>query len=467
MKRLIIPGFIAILLLAFTSCAKTGGTTAVKSTTGPETLFNKPYRHIVLDNGLDVIMVKSDKQPIATIEIAARNGAYTQTPENCGLSHLYEHMFFKGNERWRTQEEYQKRIRELGIIYNGMTSNETVRYFFTVPSKNIEEGMEFMSYAIRKPLFDTTELKKEKMVVMNEFKRDFSQPDYIFYQETERAMFSDYFYRKNAIGEKDVILGATREQMIEIKNEFYTPGNCALIIAGDIDLDKTQKWAETYYASWEEGEMPDRDYPEHAALTDDKNILITADVGVSKMRMEYRGPDVDEYPEHTYPLDLLTEMFRMKSFPLREKLIESGLAYDFYAGYFTQQDGATFTFYSTLMPENVIKVREIILEEIDKMTSPDYFSDDMIQLAKERNRINFLYGMQSSRDFALDIGFWWAITGMDYFMSYPDKINAVDAESISRAVKQYLHNKHKVTGVLVNEEAADKYFDNSWKECER
>ncbi|MDD3802852.1 MAG: insulinase family protein, partial [bacterium] len=104
-----------------------------------ETILDREFKSIVLDNGLEVIMIKAGSEPIVTIEIAVKNGAYTQTPDNCGLSHLYEHMFFKGNKKWTTQEEYAKRIRELGIIYNGMTSNEAVRYFFTLPSRNEEQ----------------------------------------------------------------------------------------------------------------------------------------------------------------------------------------------------------------------------------------------------------------------------------------------------------------------------------------
>jgi len=192
-------------------------------TASSETILNREIKMYTLDNGLQVILIKTGSEPILTVEIAVRNGAYTQTEENEGLSHLYEHMFFKGNGKWKTQEAYAKRIRELGILYNGMTSNESVRYYYTLPSKNMDSGLEFLSYAIKDPLFDSIELEKEKRVVMNEFNRDFSEPIYTYYQEVEKAMFSKYFYRKNAIGTREVISNATREQMVDIKNRYYTP----------------------------------------------------------------------------------------------------------------------------------------------------------------------------------------------------------------------------------------------------
>lgn len=430
------------------------------------TMLNRDYDMFTMKNGLQVIMIKTDNQPIVTIEIAVKNGAYTQSPENCGLSHLYEHMFFKGNKKWRSQEEYAKRIRELGIIYNGMTSNESVRYFFTLPSERISRGLEFMSYAIMEPLFDTIELNKERNVVMNEFKRDFSQPNYIFYQTIEEAMFEKYFYRKNAIGDKDVILNATQQQMKDIKNKFYIPNNSALIIVGDIDFKETKKMVEKYFASWKRGEDPDFNFPAHPMLEKDKHVIMEQPVDVATFSIQYRGPDVDQFTDDTYPLDLLTEMMRMKSFPLYKKLVDSGLVYQFYSGYFTQQDGATYSFTAYLNPDNIDTVKEIFLKEIELMADPSYYTESMLKEAKERSSINFYYNIESTEDFALNLAFWWCIADIDYFMGYLDNINKVKAEDISNVVKKYLKGRNKVYGAMLNEEASKK-LDDSWKECEK
>lgn len=438
-------------------------TLAVYMTASAATMLNRDYEIFTMKNGLEVIMIKTDNQPIVTIEIAVKNGAYTQSPENCGLSHLYEHMFFKGNKKWRSQEEYAKRIRELGIIYNGMTGNESVRYFFTLPSERVASGLEFMSYAIMEPLFDTIELNKERNVVMNEFKRDFSQPNYIFYQTIEEAMFDKYFYRKNAIGDRTVIENATQQQMKDIKEKFYIPNNSALIIVGDIDFKKTKGLVEKYFASWKRGDDPDFNFPSHPMLEKDKYVMIKQNVDVSTLSVQFRGPDVDEFADDTYPLDLLTEMMRMKSFPLYKKLIDSGLAYQFYSGYYTQSDGATFTFTAYLNPENADTVKQIFLKEIELMKDPAYFTENMLKEAKERSQINFYYSIESTEDFALNLAFWWCVADLDYFTGYLDNISKVTAQDISNAVGKYLYKNNKVFGIMTNEEAAKK-LDNVWKE---
>ncbi|HEY5616020.1 MAG TPA: insulinase family protein, partial [Bacteroidota bacterium] len=84
-----------------------------------------------LPNGLDVIVIENPVVPLVTVEVDVRNGCYTEPPEYNGLSHLYEHMFFKANESIPTQERYLERTRELGMSWNGTTSEERVNYFFT------------------------------------------------------------------------------------------------------------------------------------------------------------------------------------------------------------------------------------------------------------------------------------------------------------------------------------------------
>src|SRR5262249_31162856 len=114
-------------------------------------------------NGLTVLVVENHALPLITVEIAVKNGSMTEPPEYNGLSHLYEHMFFKANKAIPSQEAYLARIRELGISWNGSTSTERVNYFFTTTSDHYNDAMVFMRDAIVSPLFDAKELEKERV----------------------------------------------------------------------------------------------------------------------------------------------------------------------------------------------------------------------------------------------------------------------------------------------------------------
>src|SRR6187399_1583022 len=125
-----------------------------------------------LKNGLEVLVIEDKTVPLISIEICVKNGSYTEDPEYNGLSHLYEHMFFKANKDIPSQEAFLGRVKELGIRFNGTTSNERVNYYFTLNKKFLSEGLSFMNSAIRYPIFDEGEMKKENPVVDGEFQRN-------------------------------------------------------------------------------------------------------------------------------------------------------------------------------------------------------------------------------------------------------------------------------------------------------
>src|ERR1700742_637848 len=178
-----------------------------------------------LPNGLEVLVIENSKVPLATIEIAVKNGAYTEGPEYSGLSHLFEHMFFKANRDYPDQEKFLKRTQELGAIWNGTTNVERVNYFFTFDKDSLKAGLKFMNAAIRFPIYREEDMKKERPVVDGEFQRAESDPGFQLYFEIQKHLWGDLITRKNPIGIHQVINTATSEKMNIIKNKYYFPNN--------------------------------------------------------------------------------------------------------------------------------------------------------------------------------------------------------------------------------------------------
>src|SRR3954451_14547551 len=101
----------------------------------------KNYYWKKLDNGLEIVVIENAKVPLATIEIAVKNGAYTEGPEYSGLSHLFEHMFFKANKEYPTTAKFLRRTQQLGAIWNGTTNVERVTYYFTFDRDSLNSGL--------------------------------------------------------------------------------------------------------------------------------------------------------------------------------------------------------------------------------------------------------------------------------------------------------------------------------------
>src|SRR4029078_6705972 len=137
----------------------------------------------VLPNGLEIIILEDHSVPLVTIELAVRNGSYTEPPELNGLSHLSQHMFFKQKRAIANAEDYLRTIGQMGIAYNGTTREEVVDYYFPTTSPNIRTAMQFMKDATRYPLFDQREFDREKQDVIGDIDRNESNP--FFYLSKE------------------------------------------------------------------------------------------------------------------------------------------------------------------------------------------------------------------------------------------------------------------------------------------
>ena len=203
-----------------------------------------------LKNGLEVLVIEDKTVPLITIEICVKNGSYTEDPEYNGLSHLYEHMFFKANKDLPSQEAFLNRINELGIKFNGTTSNERVNYYFTLNKKFLSEGLSFMNSAIRYPLFDEQEMKNENPVVDGEFQRNESNPTFWLYNDLQKQLWGDLYSRKNTIGDHNIILTATTQKMQTIQQKYYYPNNSILVIAGDVNHTEAFQKATALFESW-------------------------------------------------------------------------------------------------------------------------------------------------------------------------------------------------------------------------
>ena len=184
-----------------------------------------------------MVVIENHKVPLATIEIAVKNGAYTEGPEYSGLSHLFEHMFFKANKDYPNQEKFIERTKELGAIWNGTTGDERVNYFFTFASDSLEAGLNFMNAAIRYPIYRTEDMQKERPVVDGEFQRAESNPVFNLFLDVNKRTWGENFTRKNAIGDHNIINTATPEKMMIIKDKYYHPNNSILVICGDVKPD--------------------------------------------------------------------------------------------------------------------------------------------------------------------------------------------------------------------------------------
>lgn len=412
-----------------------------------------------LENGLEVLVIEDNSVPLATIEIVVRNGSYTESPEYDGLSHLYEHMFFKANKDLPSQKEFMDRGNELGLSWNGTTSNERVNYFFTMSNLLLEEGLEFMNSAIRYPLFLEEEMKNENPVVAGEFQRAESNPVFFLRDDLNRHMWGDLYSRKNVIGDYEIIYSATTEKMRTIQEKYYYPNNSMLVVAGDVDHNKVFQLAKNIYGDWEPSDFDPFEkwsIPEFEPLTEDINyITINENTQVPIMFMGWHGPDTRNDIEATYAADVFSFILSQQTSKLQKELVDAGLAYNVGLGYQTCKYVGPITLFLVPNPTKIKEALAKVNEHIEQWVSDDYFTDEQLKTAKTLLAIDDAYGKEVTSEFIHTVTYWWASASIGYYTNYVDNLKKVTREDIKAYVNDYILGKPKVTGILLSEEMRD------------
>jgi zinc protease len=356
-------------------------------------------------------------------------------------------MFFKANESIPSQEKFLERTRELGMHFNATTSEERVSYSFTVPRDSLRPGMQFMKAAISTPLFLEQELERERLVVIDEYDRNESDPIFHLNRAVNQRLWSEYFSRKNTIGDREVILTAKPSTMHAIQEKYYIPNNSALLVAGDVSHEDVFELARKYFADWQRGPDPffDDPIPYHPTLAERDTVIVEQDVNLVTIMLRWQGPSVSVNTEATYAADV----FRI--------LVSSGLFSSVSLSYLTLDQKGPITIVAQTPPEKFQRAKRALFEEMKYLVHSDYFTDEQIEFAKTRLEIRETYSQETPSSYVGSVGFWWSVTGgLDYYLNYLDNLNKVTRQDIIDFVTKYMQEAPHVLGILVSPDDREK-----------
>lgn len=427
------------------------GALAPGSAWGQRAELEKFIRHRVLANGLEVIVAQSRGVPIATIEFDVRNGSFTQRPGTEGLAHMYEHMFFKANAQLPEPDAFVKRASELGATFNGTTQEERVNYYMTLPSDSLAGGLRLMAAAIRWPRFLGEELEREREVVLGEYDRNESNPFFELQQAMGKALYPGQWSRKNVIGERTVLQRVTPAQMLEIQRRYYVPNNTALIVTGDVDPDTVFALAERFLGDWPRGEDPFAAEPIPAipALASSSVVYVERPVGAVTVMLQWQGPSVRKDPAATFAADVFSDALNQPGSLLQRRLVDTGLFQSINVNYYTLNQVGPITIAGQTTPERLKEAMAALQQEVQRLADPGYITPEQLQATKAERAVSTAFGFDRPSEHAKTIGFWWSVSGLEYYMGYVDNMGAQSLEDVRAYARKYIVGKPMVVGILL------------------
>ncbi|RFZ95134.1 insulinase family protein [Mucilaginibacter conchicola] len=440
-------------LLTLTAASLIGSLCAVAQPRLPQGYFWKK-----LPNGLEVVVIENSKVPLTTIEMAVKNGAYTEGPEYSGLSHLFEHMFFKANKDYPTQEKFLKRTQELGAIWNGTTSVERVNYYFTVGKDSLNAGLNLMNASIRFPIYREEDMQKERPVVDGEFQRNESSPGFQLYYDVNKHLWGDLITRKMPIGIHEVINSATPEKMMIIKNKYYFPNNSLLIICGDVKHEDGFKKAEQIFGDWQSsGFNPHEKYPIPAFKPLDKSVAFVKEMSIARtpmMMIDWQGPAYMTDSASTIAADVFSTIVGLNSSKLQQALVDKGLASSVSFSYNTSHYIGPIQLFVMPNPNKIKECYEEVKNQMSIWGKADYYTDEQLADAKAILLRDHSRSMEKPSSLPSQLSYQWCSTSLDYYTDLTDNYQKVTRADIAKYMNTYVVGKPSVAGIILTPEAS-------------
>jgi zinc protease len=290
---------------------------------GSKAGYDLKFEKYTLDNGLQVVLHQDKSDPIVSVALAYHVGSSFERPGKTGFAHLFEHLMFQRSENLG-RNEYLNKINEMGGSFNGGTSLDYTTYFETVPRDALEKALWMESDRLGFFINTVSQagLEREIDVVSNE-KR---QGENGAYGKSNSIELKNYYpeghpYSWPVIGYIKDLRSNTLDDVREFYNQFYSPSNATLAIAGDFDVAEAKKLVEKYFGEIKAHGEPEPVEPELVTLDGNKTLFYTDDYATAP-KMEVRYPAVQQFHPDSYPLRILSLILSNgKNSPMQRVLV--------------------------------------------------------------------------------------------------------------------------------------------------
>lgn len=419
--------------------------------TGGSPSFAAETHEYVLSNGMKVLLVEVPKAPVATVQVWYRVGSRNEVMGRAGLSHMLEHMMFKGTAKY-PKGAFSRLVRKNGGIDNAFTSQDFTAYFENLAADRVELALEMEADRMQGLILDNNEFQTEREVVKEERRlRTEDDPQGALVEALFAQAFLSHPYHWPVIGWFADLDAMSLDDLQRHYDTFYSPNNATLIVVGDIKAEALLPTITRLFEPIPKGPTPKQLLPPEPEQRGERRFLLKREAQVPFVMMGFRVPNYAS--DDSYALDILESILsRGKSSRLYQGLVydqKTSLAVG--AEYsLMQSDPSLFYFYALVSPgQKVEAVEESLHREIARLQNEP---PTELELQRAKNQVEAAHVFEQDSNFrkamllgqAETIGAGWK--RVDQFL---ERIRAVTPKDVQRVAKQYLTEDNRTVGILI------------------
>jgi len=349
------------------------------------------FHREMLPNGIRLVLEKVPSVYSASIGIWVKAGSRHEGAAFHGISHFLEHMLFKGTPT-RNAKRIAEELEAVGGSLNAFTTKEYTCYYAKVLAEHLDVAADILTDMFFNSVLDTSDIDKEKKVVLEEIKMYEDSPDEIVHDLFARAVWDEHPLGRSILGTEDSVGEFTREMLQRYFMERYIPDHTVIAVAGNIDITQvitklTELFGDRKGAATEQDQGVTPVY---------RPSLLSVEKDTEQVQLCIGTPGLPQQHDDIYVLHLLNNVLGggISSRLFQEIREERGLAYSVYSYHTAYSDSGIFSIYAGTSPQNVQELISLIASQITKLRV-EGISQEELERTKTQLKGNLLLGMES------------------------------------------------------------------------
>jgi zinc protease len=401
-----------------------------------------PVQKVILDNGLTILIREDHSAPVVTAQAWCRAGSITEGKQmGAGLSHVLEHMLFKGTPT-RGVAAIAQQVEAKGGYINAYTSFEQTVYYINLPSENWQTAVDILGDCMMNATIPDDELKKEKEVILREMAMNVDDPHRRANRTLWATAYTTHPYRHPVIGYPDIYNKITRDDVVAYYKKFYVPNNLVFVVVGDIKPADVVAHIGKLTKDFKMGAIEPLNLPEEPSQLSLRQHHEQMAVNLSHLHLAWHIPALT-HPD-VYALDVLAIIAGegRSSRLYREIRQKKGLVHTIGCGSYTPNYPGIFEIEATADPDKrdaaTVAIRDLMNQFAGKLVTDAEFKKAIkITVANHLEKLKTMEGQAS------DLAHNYILTGDPNFGdTYLENVRKVKSEDIRRVAKTYLSDNN-------------------------
>jgi len=411
-----------------------------------------PFAQVVehtLKNGMKVLVLREPRAPVVTQQVWYRVGSRNERLGKTGLSHLTEHLMFKGTEKYGPKE-FSRMVQRYGGSENAFTGRDFTAYFQIGPATELKRWMEMEADRMRHLKVSPKDFDTERQVVLEERRlRTEDDPVSFLVEETWAAAFKAHPYQWPVIGWYHDIESLSYQDFKRYYDTYYQPNNATLVVAGDVDPKEVLDLAEKIYGVIPRGPEPPLVTAQEPQQYGERRVIVQREAQLPYLLMVYHVPNW-KHPD-SFALEVLNELLSQgRSSRLYHRLVyKERLALEAGSDYsLDTRDPSVFVLYGQPLPDKTVAQLEAALDREVRRLQTELVGDQELQKVKNQVTAGFYMSLDSLFFRGMLLGKLATTARWTLVKEYLPKIQAVTAEDLQRVARRYLIPNNRTVGVL-------------------